>query len=209
MQRIRKGDEVVVLAGRDKGKRGTVLRRVDADYVIVEGVNRVKKHQRPNPMKGVTGGIVDKDMPLHISNVGLYNPATKKADRVGIKALQEGRRVRDPLRGPAAGGARRARVVHAAARAAAARRPEEQGMTAPRSYGDNVREFPGRLFIVEGIDGSGKSTQLTLLAQWLRSEGYPVVFSEWNSSLIVREATRRGKRRRILTPLTFSLIPEG
>jgi dTMP kinase len=79
-------------------------------------------------------------------------------------------------------------------------------MSAPRSYGDNVREFPGRLFIVEGIDGSGKSTQLTLLAQWLRSEGYPVVFSEWNSSLIVREATRRGKRRRILTPLTFSLI---
>jgi len=94
MQRIRKGDEVVVLAGRDKGKRGTVLRRVDADHVVVEGVNRVKKHQRPNPMKGVNGGIVDKDLPIHISNVALFNPATKKADRVGTKVLQDGRKVR-------------------------------------------------------------------------------------------------------------------
>ena len=94
MKRIRKGDEVVVLAGRDKGKRGTVLRRVDADHVVVEGVNRVKKHQRPNPMKGVTGGIVDKDLPIHISNVALFNPATKKADRVGSKTLQDGRKVR-------------------------------------------------------------------------------------------------------------------
>ena len=94
MQRIRKGDEVVVLAGRDKGKRGTVLRRVDAQSVVVEGVNRVKKHQRPNPMKNVTGGIVDKDMPIHISNVALFNPATKKADRVGVKSLQDGRKVR-------------------------------------------------------------------------------------------------------------------
>jgi len=94
MQRIKKGDEVVVLTGRDKGKRGTVLRRVDAQYVIVEGVNRVKKHQRPNPMKGVTGGIVDKDMPIHISNVALFNPATKKADRIGIKSLDDGRKVR-------------------------------------------------------------------------------------------------------------------
>jgi large subunit ribosomal protein L24 len=94
MQRIRKGDEVVVLAGRDKGKRGTVLRRVDASFVVVEGVNRVKKHQRPNPMKGVTGGIVDKDLPIHISNVALFNPATKKADRVGTKTLQDGRKVR-------------------------------------------------------------------------------------------------------------------
>jgi large subunit ribosomal protein L24 len=94
MQRIRKGDEVVVLAGRDKGKRGTVLRRVDAQHVIVEGVNRVKKHQRPNPMKNVTGGIVDKDMPIHISNVALFNPATKKADRVGVKSLEDGRKVR-------------------------------------------------------------------------------------------------------------------
>jgi large subunit ribosomal protein L24 len=94
MQRIKKGDEIVVLAGRDKGKRGTVLRRVDAQHVIVEGVNRVKKHQRPNPMKNVTGGIVDKDMPIHISNVALFNPATKKADRVGVKSLQDGRKVR-------------------------------------------------------------------------------------------------------------------
>ena len=94
MKRIRKGDEVVVLAGRDKGKRGTVLRRVDADHVVVEGVNRVKKHQRPNPMKGETGGIIDKDLPIHISNVALFNPATKKADRAGIKVLEGGRKVR-------------------------------------------------------------------------------------------------------------------
>jgi len=94
MQRIRKGDEVVVLAGRDKGKRGTVLRRVDADHVVVEGVNRVKKNQRPNPMKGITGGIIDKDLPIHVSNVALFNPATKKADRVGVKTLQDGRKVR-------------------------------------------------------------------------------------------------------------------
>ncbi|HWJ00577.1 MAG TPA: 50S ribosomal protein L24 [Burkholderiales bacterium] len=94
MQRIKKGDEVVVLAGRDKGKRGTVMRRIDADYLVVEGVNRVKKHQRPNPMKGISGGIVDKDLPIHISNVALFNPATKKADRVGVKTLQDGRKVR-------------------------------------------------------------------------------------------------------------------
>jgi large subunit ribosomal protein L24 len=94
MRKIRKGDEVVVLAGRDKGKRGTVLRRVDADHLVVEGVNRVKKHQRPNPMKGVTGGIVDKDLPIHVSNVALFNPATKKADRVALKTLQDGRKVR-------------------------------------------------------------------------------------------------------------------
>ena len=94
MQRIRKGDEVVVITGRDKGKRGTVLRRVNADYLVVEGVNRVKKHQRPNPMKGVTGGIVDKDMPVHVSNIALFNPQTQKADRVGFKELQDGRKVR-------------------------------------------------------------------------------------------------------------------
>jgi large subunit ribosomal protein L24 len=94
MQRIRKGDEVVVLSGRDKGKRGTVVRRMDADYLVVEGVNRVKKHQRPNPMKGITGGIIDKDLPIHISNVALFNPATKKADRVGVKTLGDGRKVR-------------------------------------------------------------------------------------------------------------------
>jgi len=94
MQRIKKGDEVMILAGRDKGKRGTVLRRVDAEHVVVEGVNRVKKHQRPNPMKGVTGGIIDKDLPIHVSNVALFNPATKKGDRVGVKKLQDGRKVR-------------------------------------------------------------------------------------------------------------------
>jgi len=94
MQRIKKGDEVIVTTGRDKGKRGTVLRRVDAEHVVVEGVNRVKKHQRPNPMKNQTGGIVDLDKPIHISNVALFNPATKKADRAGIKVLEDGRRVR-------------------------------------------------------------------------------------------------------------------
>jgi len=94
MQRIRKGDEVIVTAGRDKGKRGTVLRRVDDEHVVVEGVNRVKKNQRPNPMKGVTGGIVDKDMPIHISNVALFNTATKKGDRAGVKTLEGGRKVR-------------------------------------------------------------------------------------------------------------------
>jgi large subunit ribosomal protein L24 len=94
MQRIRKGDEVIVISGRDKGKRGSVLRRVDAEHVVVEGVNRVKKHQRPNPMKGQTGGIVDKDLPIHVSNVALYNPQTQKADRTGSKTLDDGRKVR-------------------------------------------------------------------------------------------------------------------
>jgi large subunit ribosomal protein L24 len=94
VSRIKKGDEVIVLTGRDKGKRGTVLRRVDAQHVVVEGVNRAKKHQRPNPMKGVNGGIVDIDLPIHVSNVALYNPATKKADRVGAKRLDDGRKVR-------------------------------------------------------------------------------------------------------------------
>ena len=94
MLRIKKGDEVVVISGRDKGKRGTVLRRVDAEHVVVEGVNRVKKHLRPNPMKNVTGGIVDKDMPIHVSNIALFNPATQKADRVGFKKLADGRKLR-------------------------------------------------------------------------------------------------------------------
>jgi large subunit ribosomal protein L24 len=94
MNKIRKGDDVMIVAGRDKGKRGTVLRIVDAEHVLVEGANRVKKHQRPNPMKGITGGIIDKEMPLHISNVALYNPGTKKADRVGIRVMQDGRRAR-------------------------------------------------------------------------------------------------------------------
>jgi large subunit ribosomal protein L24 len=94
MQKIRKGDDVVVLVGRDKGKRGTVLSRSGDEHVVVEGVNRVKKHQRPNPMKNQTGGIVEKEMPIHISNVALYNPQTKKSDRVGVKVLEDGRRVR-------------------------------------------------------------------------------------------------------------------
>jgi large subunit ribosomal protein L24 len=94
MDKIRKGDEVVVIAGKDKGKRGTVVVRVDSEYLVVAGVNRAKKHVKPNPVKGVVGGIVDKDMPLHISNVSLYNPATQKADRVGFKLLEDGTKVR-------------------------------------------------------------------------------------------------------------------
>ena len=94
MEKIKKGDDVIVTAGRDKGKRGTVLRIVDARHLVVEGVNRVKKHQRPNPMKNLTGGIVDKDMPIDISNVALFNPQTKKADRVGFKLLDGGSKVR-------------------------------------------------------------------------------------------------------------------
>ena len=94
MRRIKKGDDVVVLSGRDRGKRGTVLKIVDDQHVVVEGANRVKKHQRPNPMKGVTGGIIDKELPLHVSKVALFNPGAKKGDRVGIKVLEDGRRVR-------------------------------------------------------------------------------------------------------------------
>jgi len=94
MEKIRKGDAIIVITGKDKGKRGTVQARVDAERVIVEGINRAKKHVKPNPVKGVVGGIVDKDMPIHISNVALFNPATGKADRVGIKVLEDGRKVR-------------------------------------------------------------------------------------------------------------------
>jgi len=94
MEKIRKGDDVIVTVGKDKGKRGTVLRIVDARHLVVEGVNRVKKHQRPNPVKGQTGGIADKDMPIDISNVALYNPQTKKADRIGFKLMEDGRKVR-------------------------------------------------------------------------------------------------------------------
>lgn len=94
MRKIRKGDDVVVTTGKDQGKRGTVTRIIDAEHVLVDGANRVKKHQRPNPLKGVTGGIIDKEMPLHVSNVALFNPLTKKADRVGIRVLEDGRRVR-------------------------------------------------------------------------------------------------------------------
>jgi large subunit ribosomal protein L24 len=94
MARIRKGDQIVVLAGKDKGKRGAVLRVLNDGHVVVEGVNRVKKHQKPNPYKGTSGGIVDKEMPLDASNVALLNPATQKADRVGFKELEDGRKVR-------------------------------------------------------------------------------------------------------------------
>ena len=94
MRKIKKGDDVIVITGKDKGRRGTVLRVVDLEHVLVEGANRVKKHQRPNPMKGATGGIVDKEMPLHVSNVAIFNPGTKKADRVGTRLLDDGRRVR-------------------------------------------------------------------------------------------------------------------
>ncbi len=94
MNKIRKGDNVVVITGKDKGKRGAVVRRVDDTHVLVEGINRVKKHTRPNPMKGVAGGIVEKEMPIDISNIALFNPATEKADRVGIKQLEDGRKVR-------------------------------------------------------------------------------------------------------------------
>jgi len=94
MRKIKKGDEVIVTTGKDKGKRGTVLRVVDAEHVVVEGANVAKKHLRPNPMKGQTGGIIDREMPLHLSNVAIFNPSTKKGDRVGIKVLDDGRRVR-------------------------------------------------------------------------------------------------------------------
>jgi large subunit ribosomal protein L24 len=85
MNKIRKGDEVIVLAGKDKGKRGKVVLRKDEDHLVVEGINLVKKHTKPNPLKGATGGIVEKSMPIHQSNVAIYNAATGKADRVGIK----------------------------------------------------------------------------------------------------------------------------
>jgi len=94
MNKIRKGDEIIVLAGRDKGKRGTVSMRACPERVVVDGINLVKKHVKPNPMKGVAGGIVEKAMSIHQSNVAIYNKATGKADRVGIKTLQDGTRVR-------------------------------------------------------------------------------------------------------------------
>ncbi|HUU71634.1 MAG TPA: 50S ribosomal protein L24 [Burkholderiales bacterium] len=94
MRKIRKGDQVVIRTGKDRGKRGSVLQLVGDDRVLVEGANRAKKHEKPNPMKGTTGGIVEKEMPIHISNVGVFNPATQKADRVNIKTLDDGRRVR-------------------------------------------------------------------------------------------------------------------
>jgi large subunit ribosomal protein L24 len=94
MNKIRKGDQVIVTTGRDKGKRGTVAQRVDADHIVVDGVNVAKKHVKPNPMKGTTGGVVDKTMPIHQSNVAIWNPATAKGDRVGIKLLADGKKIR-------------------------------------------------------------------------------------------------------------------
>lgn len=95
MQKIKKGDEVIVTTGKDKGKRGTVARIIhESDRVVVENINVVKKHQKPNPALGTSGGIVDKEMSIHISNVALFNAATGKADRVGIKTLADGKKVR-------------------------------------------------------------------------------------------------------------------
>lgn len=94
MNKIRKGDEVIVIAGRDKGRRGKVAQRVDAERLLVEGVNQAKKHVKPNPMLGQQGGIIEKTMPIHQSNVAIYNGATGKADRVGIKTRDDGARVR-------------------------------------------------------------------------------------------------------------------
>jgi large subunit ribosomal protein L24 len=94
MRKIKKGDDVIIISGKDKGKRGTVLRMVDSDLVVIEGVNKVKKHQRPNPNKGSTGGIVEMEKPIHISNVAIYNPSTQKPDRVGFKILDDKRKVR-------------------------------------------------------------------------------------------------------------------
>ncbi len=93
MEKIIKGDDVIVITGKDKGKRGVVTARVDAEHVTVAGINLVKKHVKPNPLKNQTGGIVDKTMPIHISNVALFNPKTGKADRVAIKEV-DGKKVR-------------------------------------------------------------------------------------------------------------------
>lgn len=93
MRKIKKNDDVIVITGKDKGNRGSVLRVLE-NHVLVSGVNKVKKHQKPNPVKGVAGGIVEMEKPIHISNVAIYNAATKKADRVGVKLLEDGRKVR-------------------------------------------------------------------------------------------------------------------
>ena len=94
MKRIRKGDEIYVISGRDKGKRGTVTRLVGDERLIVEGIHIVKRHTKPNPQSGVAGGIVEKEAPIHISNVALFNPVTKKPDRVGFRTLEDQRKVR-------------------------------------------------------------------------------------------------------------------
>ena len=94
MRKIRKGDNVVVIAGRDKGKRGDVSRIVGASHVIVNGINTVKKHTKPNPMKNQPGGIVTREAPIHVSNVAIWNPVTQKPDRIGFRVLEDGRKVR-------------------------------------------------------------------------------------------------------------------
>lgn len=94
MKKIKKGDDVIVTTGKDKGKRGTVLRAVNASLVVVEGVNKVKKHTKPDPNKGVAGGIVEMEKPIQVSNVAIFNSATKKADRIGFKTLEDKRKVR-------------------------------------------------------------------------------------------------------------------
>jgi large subunit ribosomal protein L24 len=94
MKKLKKGDQVIVLIGKDKGSKGKILKVLDDAKVLVEGINRAKKHQKGNPNSGVQGGIIDKDMPLNISNVALLNPETKRADRVGFKFLDDGKKVR-------------------------------------------------------------------------------------------------------------------
>jgi large subunit ribosomal protein L24 len=94
MRKLKKGDGVIVIAGRDKGKRGDIAQIVDAEHVVVGGINQVKKHTRPNPMKNQPGGILTKEMPIHVSNVAIYNPVTQKPDRVGFRLLEDGRKVR-------------------------------------------------------------------------------------------------------------------
>ncbi|MEO1751581.1 50S ribosomal protein L24 [Thiofaba sp. EF100] len=94
MNKIRKGDEIIVITGKDKGRRGTVLKVGADNRIVVQGINLVKKHQKPNPMVGIPGGIVEKEMPIDISNVMLFNPATQKGDRVGFRTLDDGRKVR-------------------------------------------------------------------------------------------------------------------
>jgi large subunit ribosomal protein L24 len=93
MNKIRKGDEVIAITGKDKGKRGSVVRVLES-HVLVQGINVVKKHQKPNPVRGEVGGIIDREMPIDISNIALFNPATQKGDRVGIRTLEDGRKVR-------------------------------------------------------------------------------------------------------------------
>jgi len=94
MQRIKKGDEVIVIAGKDKGKRGAVLRLLSRERLIVENVNIVKRHTKPNPARGISGGILEKEASIHLSNVMLYNPQTKQGDRIGVRVLEDGRKVR-------------------------------------------------------------------------------------------------------------------